>query len=248
MGTFVYKNYQQKKINLRLSTMVGERTEELRQTNSALNASLQTTQQQKENITFLMQELNHRVKNNLQLITSLIDIQSFEIEDTGIQDKLRMLQSRVFTVSKIHDILNQKDVGNNIRADRFMGDLAEDLIVFSGLSIDLEVDVEPIYFPINKLTHLGLIINELITNSIKHAFGAKQGTRQIQISLHEENNRLRFIYRDNGKGFKTTDTHSGTKKGVDLVKNLARELKGTIELRNECGAVFICDLPKTSIV
>src|SRR5690606_12606082 len=189
-GTFVYKNYQQKKTNLRLSHMVSVRTEELRQTNRALNASLQTTQQQKENITFLMQELNHRVKNNLQLITSLIDIQSFEIEDTGIQDKLRMLQSRVFTVSKIHDILNQKGVGNNIRADRFMGDLAEDLIVFSGLSIDLEVDVEPIYFPINKLTHLGLIINELITNSIKHAFGAKQGTRQIQISLHEENNRL----------------------------------------------------------
>lgn len=247
-GTFMYKNYQQKKINLRLSTMVGERTEELRQTNSALNASLQTTQQQKENISFLMQELNHRVKNNLQLITSLIDIQGFGIEDAGIQDKLRILQSRVFTVAKIHDILNQKNTGSDIRTDRFISDLANDLIVFSGLAIDLEVNVEPIYFPINRLTHLGLIINELITNSIKHAFEAHQGARQIQISLREENNRLKFVYRDNGRGFKTTHTNRGTKKGVNLLKNLAQELKGTIELRNECGAVFICNLPKTSIV
>lgn len=247
-GTFVYKNYQQKVTNLRLSTMVSERTEELRQANSALNASLETTRQQKENIGFLMQELNHRVKNNLQLITSLIDIQSFEIEDTDIQDKLRILQSRVFTVSKIHDILNQKDAGNNVRIDRFITELAKDLIVFSGLSIDLEVNVEPIYFPINKLTHLGLILNELITNSIKHAFEEHQLAKRIQISLHEENGRLKFIYRDNGKGFDTTVPNSGAKKGVDLVKNLARELKGDIELRNEAGAMFICDLPKTSAV
>src|SRR5690606_555798 len=186
--------------------------------------------------------------NNLQLITSLIDIQGFGIEDAGIQDKLRILQSRVFTVAKIHDILNQKNTGSDIRTDRFISDLANDLIVFSGLAIDLEVNVEPIYFPINRLTHLGLIINELITNSIKHAFEAHQGARQIQISLREENNRLKFVYRDNGRGFKTTHTNRGTKKGVNLLKNLAQELKGTIELRNECGAVFICNLPKTSIV
>lgn len=247
-GTFVYKNYQQKKTNLRLSHMVSVRTEELRQTNRALNASLETTQRQKENIGFLMQELNHRVKNNLQLITSLIDIQSFEIEDTGIQDKLRLLQSRVFTVSKIHDILNQKDAGNNIRTDQFIGDLAKDLIVFSGLSIELEINVEPIYFPVNKLTHLGLIINELITNSIKHAFEGHKDAKRIQISLREENDRLTFIYRDNGKGFGSTDANKGKKKGVNLVKNLARELKGTLTLRDDGGAMFICDFPKIVVV
>lgn len=247
-GTFVYKNYQQKKTNLRLSHVVSVRTEELRQTNSALNASLETTQRQKENIGFLMQELNHRVKNNLQLITSLIDIQSFEIEDTDIQDKLRLLQSRVFTVSKIHDILNQKDAGNNVRTDQFIGDLAKDLVVFSGLSIELEINVEPIYFPVNKLTHLGLIINELITNSIKHAFEGHENTKRIQISLREENDRLTFVYRDNGKGFKTTEANQNKKKGVNLIKNLAHELKGTITLRNDGGAVFICDFPKTIVV
>ncbi|MGV3764185.1 sensor histidine kinase [Parapedobacter sp.] len=247
-GTFVYKNYQQEKTNQWLSNMVNVRTEELRQTNSALNASLRTTQQQKENIGFLMQELNHRVKNNLQLITSLIDIQGFEIEDTDIQDKLRLLQSRVFTVSKIHDILNQKDAGNNIRTDQFIRNLAKDLIIFSGLDIHLDIDVEPIYFPVNKLTHLGLIINELITNSIKHAFEGHEATKRIHISLHKKSECLTFTYRDNGKGFKTADTNKGKKKGVDLVKNLARELKGTIELRNESGAVFICVLPKTIAV
>lgn len=247
-STFVYKNYQQKKTNLRLSNMVNEQTEELRQTNHALNASLKTTQQQKENIGFLMQELNHRVKNNLQLITSLIDIQGFEIDDTDVQDKLRLLQSRVFTVSKIHDILNQKDAENNIRTDRFIRALAKDLIVFSGLDIQLEINVEPVYFAVNKLTHLGLIINELITNSIKHAFEEHKGIRRIKISLYEEGEILKFVYRDNGKGFKTTETNKGKKKGVDLVKNLARELKGTIELRNDDGAMFICDLPKTITV
>src|SRR5690606_36099651 len=204
-GTFAYKNYQQKKMNLKLSAMVSARTEELRQANMALNVSLETTQQQKENITFLMQELNHRVKNNLQLITSLIDIQSFEIQDADIQYKLRILQSRVFTVSKIHDILNQKDAGNSVRTDWFIADLANDLIVFSGLCIDLEVNVEPIYFPANKLTHLGLILNELITNSFKHAFDGQQKVKRIRISLHEENGGLKFVYRDNGKGFQEAE-------------------------------------------
>lgn len=244
-GTFVYKNYQQKKMNMKLSAMVNARTDELHQANRALNASLETTQRQKENITFLMQELNHRVKNNLQLITSLIDIQSFEIEDTDIQDKLRILQSRVFTVSKIHDILNQKDAENSVRTDRFISNLANDLIVFAGLAIDLDVNIEPIYFPINKLTHLGLILNELITNSIKHAFDERQKPKRIEICFSEENDRLKFVYRDNGRGFNEANVDKRNRKGVNLVKNLARELKGTIELRNDSGVVFICYLPKT---
>lgn len=247
-GTFTYKNHQQKKMNLKLSAMVNTRTEELHQANLALNASLETTQHQKENITFLMQELNHRVKNNLQLITSLIDIQSFEIEDTDVQDKLRILQSRVFTVSKIHDILNQKDTENSVQADRFISNLANDLIVFTGIATDFHVNVEPIHFPVNKLTHIGLIINELITNSIKHAFSDQQPSKRIEISLNEENDRLKFVYRDNGKGFSEADADKDGRKGVNLVKNLARELKGSIAFKNDSGVVFICYLPKTSTI
>ncbi|GGG86011.1 hypothetical protein GCM10007415_19340 [Parapedobacter pyrenivorans] len=248
VGTFAYKSYKQKKMNLKLFAMVNTRTEELHQANQALNLSLETTQKQKENISFLMQELNHRVKNNLQLITSLIDIQSFEIEDMAIQEKLRILQSRVFTVSKIHDIFNNKNTEDSIRSDRFITNLANDLIVFSGLAIDLDIKVDPIYFPVNKLTHLGLIMNELITNSIKHAFVDQQETKRIGILFADESNQWKFVYRDNGSGFKNIETTIDGKKGVNLVKNLARELKGTITLTNDSGAVFTCCFPKTNTI
>lgn len=241
-GAFAYKAYQQRQTNQRLRRMVDERTEALSETNAALHTSLKLTQQQTENISFLMQELNHRVKNNLQLITSLIDIQSFEIDDNDIQDKLRLLQSRVFTVAKIHDLLNVRDTEKGSSIATFINNLAQDLIAFSGQEIDFRSDLEDVVLPSNKLTYLGLILNELFTNSIKHAFYEGQAYKLIRVGLQTEGDALLLRYQDNGVGFDKEMDWGEKHQGMHLIHLLVQELKGTIDLQTDKGVVFLIRL------
>lgn len=242
-GGVTYKAYQQRKLNQRLQMMVNERTEELSQTNTALHQSLEVTQMQKENISFLMQELNHRVKNNLQLITSLIDIQSFEIDDKDIQDKLLILQSRVFTVSKIHDLLNVNQEDSKGSSAVFIANLTSDLIAFSGLDIVFRPDLENVTLPSNKLSYLGLILNELITNSIKHAFTTEQMDKVIQVILRKKDDILLLEYRDNGVGFDKDRVWGNQHQGMNLIYLLVKELGGSVHVETDQGVGFVMQLP-----
>lgn len=239
IAVFLYKNYKQQQLNRRLSKMVKERTRELIAANKALNHSLNVSEKQKENIAFLMRELNHRVKNNLQIITSLIDMQDLNISDKNAKEKLRILQSRIFTVSRTHDILNNTEERSLIRIDRFISRLAGEVIEFSGEQIKLTAELDPVLFSVEKLTYLGLIINELITNSVKHAFPQKSISKEIHILLKEKGNSLELKYRDNGTGFSIEMIDDTDKMGLNLIRSLAKELKGTTEFKNENGAVFI---------
>lgn len=237
MVFFLNKTYQQKRINNRLLTMVEDRTEELNQSNKELNESLVLTQQQKDNISFLMEELNHRVKNNLQLITSLIDIQSLQIRDKQLAIKLKELQSKVFTVARIHDILNQTALQKSVNARKFITGLATDIIAFSGTQVHLNVEVDEIELSTRKLTYMGLVINELITNSLKHAFKDSL-SKVIHIYMGYKENKLLLVYRDNGSGFVGDKVDDRYHKGISLIRMLIKDLKGEVERFNDGGAVY----------
>jgi len=245
-GGVFYKTYQQRLTNRRLLRMVNARTEELSQANKALHQSLKLTQEQKENISFLMQELNHRVKNNLQLITSLIDIQSFEISDQRIQDKLRTLQSRIFTVSKIHDLLNIRDSEQGAYINTFIDNLAQDLIIFSGQEIAFHSEMEQVILPSNRLTYIGLIINEMITNSVKHAFQDQQINKTIAIRLDIRGSEMTLQYQDNGVGFNKDKLWGASHQGMNLMYLLIGELKGMIDIEINGGTIFTVKLPITN--
>lgn len=238
-----YKNHQQKKTNRKLVQMVEKRTEELKSTNSALNRSLKISQHQQKNISFLMQELNHRVKNNLQLITSLIDLQSFDIENPEIQEKLKLLQSRIYTVAKVHDLLNRDD-SKKIHTDKFIEELVKDIVLFSGQKIQTEFDLLPFDFPTNRITYLGLIFNELVTNSLKHAFTEDQIHPKISISGKENETEILFTYRDNGLGFAPETIDLKSSKGMNLIYTLVKELKGNLNISNSEGFLVEINIPK----
>ncbi|GEM_PF-586413 len=236
---FLYRDYRQKKLNRTLSRMVDERTEELTEMNKALNASLYLTQQQKENISFLMRELNHRVKNNLQLINSLIDFQKVGNNHSQQSENLKQLQSRIFTVSRIHDLLDHGEMAeDDIQIDKFISQLAKDLVDFSGNDIGLKLDIPPLEFQTRKLTYVGLILNELITNSIKYAFTEKQENKLITIRLINKDNLLKLTYCDNGMGLPEIDQRSSKSLGLNIISVLTEELEGTLEMKSEKGAVF----------
>lgn len=236
----LYRHGQQRRINKKLSKMVEERTNSLVESNEALKASLETTNKQKENISYLMRELNHRVKNNLQLMTSLIDFQNVNSKDSVQSKQLKQLQSRIFTLAKIHDSLNQQDLRTKkIQLDKFIDQLALDIILFSGSQIKLETDLLPLVLPNDHLSYIGLILNELITNSIKHAFDKHHPNPHIYINLRKEKQIVVFEYRDNGKGFTIDDIQAKDNMGINLIQLLTAELKMDLEIRAHQGSCFI---------
>lgn len=240
LGFLNYRDNRQRKRTEHLAQVVQERTLELTGANQALNDSLVLSNKQKENISFLMQELNHRVKNNLQLIISLIDFQNMDEKEIMEGEQLKQLQYRVFTVAKIHDMLAHGEVfRDHIKIDGFIEKLARELIEFSGIPIDLELDIIPLELPSNKLTYLGLILNELITNSIKHAFSGEGAEHPaLKIYLGWEDGQLKFEYRDNGKGMHGFKGPKTGNRGMNLIQILTQELKGTFETKTQQGAVF----------
>jgi two-component system response regulator len=205
----------------------------------------------------LLREIHHRVKNNLQIISSLINLQSNGIDDKKVYDAFKEIQNRVKSIALIHEKLYQsKDISKINFAD-YIPKLASDLCRSYDISplIDLEVDVDNVLLDINKALPCGLIINELITNSIKHAFKnvktqefhyktsanelntVKKG--KISISFRYTEDEYEMIVSDNGTGYpEDLDIENTETLGLRLVNSLKGQLNGEVELKNMDGAFF----------
>jgi len=239
IGFVLYRHWQQRRVNNKLSKMVKDRTYSLLESNLALQSTLEITKKQKENISYLMRELNHRVKNNLQLMTSLIDFQNVTSKSPEHSQQLKQLQSRIFTIAKIHDSLNQQDFNTEeIRLDKFIKQLALDIISFTGSHIKLESHLTPLKVPSDQLTYVGLILNELITNSIKHAFKEDHPNPIISIYLQLIDQKLIIEYKDNGKGFSDLDLQATDSMGLSLIQLLTEELEMELEVTGNEGCCF----------
>lgn len=236
---FLFRYNQKKKENLRLQKMVEARTAELRRSNEDLGEAMNLANEQKNNIAFLMQELNHRVKNNLQLIASLLDIQKESIKDTSTKNNLQAAQNRLFTISTIHDLLSEKNHGDNFKLDQFIRILANELIQFMNADVDLKFQLEPLEVKPICVTPLGIIINELVTNTLKHAFKSEQKNKEISISLSKEGDMAKLEYFDNGIGIMKNMPKKEDSLGMNLIKNLALQLKGDMEIREHNGTHII---------
>ena len=232
--------YNQKKAeNLRLQKMVEGRTAELRKSNKDLGTAMNLAKEQKNNISFLMQELNHRVKNNLQLIASLLDIQKEGISDELAKNNLQAAQNRLFTIATIHDLLSEKRPGDNFELDAFVTTLARELVNFMDAEVELKFDLKPIEVKKKCITPLGIIINELITNTLKHAFDPNQESKQILISLSQESTVATLEYFDNGKGIPQDINSKNGSLGMKLIENLAGQLKGDMQIKEYKGTHII---------
>ncbi|WP_029033559.1 ligand-binding sensor domain-containing protein [Salinimicrobium terrae] len=227
---YFYRYNQKKAENLRLHKMVEGRTAELRRSNEDLSEAINLAQEQKDNIAFLMQELNHRVKNNLQLIASLLDIQKESISDELAKDNLQTAQNRLFTIATIHDLLSAKRPGEFFRLDQFISTLANELILFMDEGVHLDFDLEVLEVHKKCITPLGIIINELVTNTLKHAFHTNDENKKIHISLSTEDEKIRLEYSDNGKGIPKNTRNKDNSLGLNLIENLAHQLKGDLEI------------------
>ena len=189
----------------------------------------------------LLKEIHHRVKNNLQVISSLLRMQSQYVHDPGDADSFRASIDRIKSMALIHDKLYRSGTLASIALPDYVNDLVSGLHSTYSLEtpVEMEIHVGPPFLGIDDAVPVGLILNELISNSLKHAF---PGQDSGMISIHiEENgeNRITLIISDNGVGIPADLDFTNTPSlGMQLVVTLVEQLDGTIELNRDRGTKF----------
>jgi two-component sensor histidine kinase len=186
----------------------------------------------------LLAEIHHRVKNNLAVISGLLQMQRWQTDQQSARDVLQDSQLRVKSIALVHEKLYQSENLSDIAFDQYVNDLIKGINqTFSNAEKDItfDIDIEPITFSLGKAISCSLLLNELIVNAHKHAFkGLKQG--KVTVRLWKEGQQGFLIVRDNGLGLPPDNKKKSL--GMTLVNTLAEQLNGEIEAYNEGGAVF----------
>jgi two-component sensor histidine kinase len=175
----------------------------------------------------LFRELNHRVKNNMQMIVSLIRLQADEIEDPKLQDMFLTIQNRINAMGHLHKLLYIQDKVTQINAYEYFTNLIDEVQNSYDEDINIEFDIKT-DLKITQSIYCGLILNELITNSFKYAFEDKNSkNNNIKITLKKENDDHILLVQDNGIGYDLNQ--SSDSLGLILVQTLASEqLRGKL--------------------
>jgi two-component sensor histidine kinase len=186
----------------------------------------------------LLKELNHRVKNNMQTIVSLIRLQADEIDDVKINEVFLTIQNRINAMGHLHEMLYKQDNTTYIDAREYFSILIDELKESYENNIGIFFDIKA-NLKMEEAIYCGLILNELVTNSFKYAFPDNEGT--IYVSLEEEQGKFRFCIEDDGIGYaKETPSNS---LGLILVDTLVKkQLKGEIFTNTKDGVkvMIVC--------
>ncbi len=191
----------------------------------------------------LLQEVHHRVKNNLQIIVSLLSLQSAQIQDPAVRAKLKESQSRIYSMALVHEMLYSSDSLARVDFHRYIEMLAERIwrLYPTPLPIEaLDLDVAALDLGIDDAVPCGLIVQELLVNALKYAFPEPTPERpRIRIALRREADQIELTVADNGVGI-SLDIEPGqtTSLGLKLVSILSQQLGGRLELDRRGGTAF----------
>ena len=221
------RNIEKDQLNLANLSMM----EDLEIQSHALNNSLQ----EKE---VLLQEIHHRVKNNFQIIISLLVMQMKKVSNTKVQEVLRKSEKRIMAMALVHEMLYRSDNLSKIKFKPYVKQLCGILVLDdTSKKINVNLEIEELLFEIDTAIPLGLIMNELITNSIKYAFPNKSAP-QITIELKQNDDRnFDLHYFDNGIGYpENLETSKSQTLGFKLIQALSSQLNGQLKITSNNGA------------
>ena len=244
LKTTIEKEEILKRQNAKLEDSVQKRTQEIQ-----LNLTKIEIQNNEKEI--LLKEIHHRVKNNLQIITSLLSLQNQTIEELRLKQIFTSSQMRIKSMAIIHEILYQSDNFSIINYQKYLNNLIDSLLKsYAGpeQKISSSVKAEGIQFNLETAIPLGLMMNEVITNSIKHGFnGRKSGHITIEITQINLKTYGMSIA-DDGNGFKIQETKKKKQTlGTKLITKLMRQLNGTVKLEtSSSGTTYYCDFETIS--
>ncbi len=228
--------------NEELERRVASRTVELTNANAALAQRIE-----EKNV--LLKEVHHRVKNNLQVISSLLNLQAGQIKDPDALQAFKESRNRVRSMALIHENLYQSKDISQVDFGDYIKALTKGLM--GGFSsrdspVRISIDIDNIMLPVDSAVPCGLIVNELVTNCFKYAF-TPSTPGEIGIAMRRTDNaRLQLTVSDNGVGFPNDINFRNTESlGMQLVTTLAEQLDGIVTLQNGAGTTFTIDFPQS---
>ncbi|GAB6054905.1 hypothetical protein JCM15415_02210 [Methanobacterium movens] len=189
----------------------------------------------------LIREINHRVKNNLILISSLLNIQSMSISDKKTRDVFLGNKDKIRSMALIHEKLYRRDNKKRLYFDEYIRSLAQEMVQNYNsplLNVSLDFNIDIISLDVDIAIPVALICSEIITNSFKHAFTQKTG--RITIELFKEDSKIVLIIADDGAGFpENFDFKKDGNMGFKLIRGLADQIGASIDVLRDNGTKFI---------
>ncbi|MFB6271944.1 MAG: histidine kinase dimerization/phosphoacceptor domain -containing protein [Salinibacter sp.] len=190
----------------------------------------------------LLREIHHRVKNNLQVISSLLHAQARDVESAAVQERFEETQERIRSMAAIHEQLYQSDDLSQVDFDAYLEELLEELFrSHATRRIERQLKAEAATLPIDQAIPAGLIVNELVSNALEHAFPqAAPGT--VTVRFRVEGNEAALVVADDGQGGDAMDADGSL--GLRLVRGLTRQLRGTLTTETDDGVTVTVTFPR----
>lgn len=217
-----------------LEDKVMEQTKELLEANKEINQSL-------EDKDILLREIHHRVKNNMQVISSMLRLQARHISDQKLLELFKEMQNRIQAMALVHENLYQSKNLDAVNTQEFVNSIVreiQDSYSTPGKRIQIHLDIAPIELDIDNAIPCGLIINELITNSFKYAFN-EQESGNITLQIKKEDHKIQLIMQDDGIGIpEHIDPFTTKSMGLRLIVILSKQLQAEYQVERTHGAYF----------
>lgn len=194
----------------------------------------------------LLREVNHRVKNSLALVSSMLSLQSHSISDGRLRQQVEDAHARIHTVALVHERLDSSGDTDSVQLDSYLEALCRDL-ENSGIggSVHIEIAAEPVRVSNRRAVPVALVLNELVTNALKYAYGGQRGTIWVGLSRVAPSE-MCLTVRDSGAGLPTDfEARRGASLGFRIIEGLAQQLQGRFEFRRLArGAEFALTFPE----
>ncbi|MFO0356856.1 MAG: sensor histidine kinase [Sphingobacteriaceae bacterium] len=196
----------------------------------------------------LLKEVQHRVKNNLAVIMALFNFQKESSTNEETKIALTEARNRVLSIAMVHEQLYKKDNFSKIHLDKYIPELIQEVLRSHPLHshANIKKELESIDLDITKTIPVGLIINEIVTNSLKHGFKNSNNTPEIAVKLRSSNGWIYIDIKDNGTGFPEKIEKNQNSLGISLMESLTEQIDGKIELTSDSGALVKLSFPALS--
>jgi len=204
---------------------------------------------QSDRLQWMMKELHHRVKNNLQIVSSLLNLQTYRLKDEESVSAIKESQLRVQAMSLIHQRLYQVEDVSMVNFKLYLDDLVETLMRSYGYGaddFDLQINVDKEFIDVDTVMPMGLLVNEIITNSFKYAYHTVERPL-LHINLSSDNQQLELDIRDNGPGLQSSAPSTGPQGfGKKLIEALSKQLKASMSVDSANGTAYHFIIPNNT--
>ncbi|WP_159448275.1 sensor histidine kinase [Dethiosulfovibrio salsuginis] len=195
----------------------------------------------------ILRESHHRIKNNMNTVMSILSLHAWSLTDPVAVGALNDARNRLSAMALLYDRLYRSGSVESMSIKDYLPPLVEDIVdTFpQGSCISTQLEVEDVILPAGLLSSLGILINELVTNSMKYAFVSGEGS--LKVSVRKGDQSLRVEVSDDGPGFPDNfcydDLENSSGFGMRLISMLVRQLRGSVTMKNDSGAISILEIP-----